>query len=85
MKFDVKSETVKATDDDAADIVSHILSTIKTKLEKLQDRITSQQIECTYIVMELSLEEDDKTSLDFIKMLKPDEIDWGTIPDYMSN
>ena len=56
-----------------------------SKLERLQDRITAKQIECTYIVMELSLAEDDKAALHFIKMLNADEIDWGTLPDCMSN
>ena len=36
-------------------------------------------------MMNISLHEEDKEPIEFIKNLKPFKIDWGNIPEYMSN
>ena len=37
------------------------------------------------MLMKLSLDEEDKENLEFVKGLKPAQIDWSNIPDYMTN
>ena len=76
-------ETEESQESD--DFVAHIIKIYKANLTILQERIQNKLIECHYQMMSVSLHQEDKETIEFIKSLKPFQIDWSNIPDYMNN
>ena len=51
---------------DSNDVVSNIIQIYKTNLKILQDRIQNDEIECHYYLKKISLNEEDKGTIEFI-------------------
>ena len=67
------------------EVIGPIIKIFVDNLKVLQERIQNNLIECHYLMMKVSLDQEDEKSIEFIKDLNPFQIDWSNIPDYFSN